>query len=155
MGYRDTSEEQRGRGALHDVKHRIDKITEANLTQFMSTLENASRLEPEDSRQPSVSPANRATAVGASRAARVALCAIRFYQATLSVWFGGSCRFQPTCSQYAYEAIERFGVRSGAWLGLKRLLRCHPFSGKFGFDPVPEHDHEVALGADGHQGVPS
>ncbi len=69
---------------------------------------------------------------------RVALLALRFYKAYLSVLFAGSCRFEPTCSRYAYEAIERFGVPRGIWLGLQRLLRCHPLSRKFGYDPVPE-----------------
>ncbi len=69
---------------------------------------------------------------------RAALLALRFYKAYLSVLFAGSCRFEPTCSRYAYEAIERFGVARGTWLGLKRLLRCHPLSRKFGYDPVPE-----------------
>ncbi|MGH9675620.1 MAG: membrane protein insertion efficiency factor YidD [Candidatus Acidiferrum sp.] len=69
---------------------------------------------------------------------RAALFALRFYKAYLSLLFAGSCRFEPTCSRYAYEAIERFGVARGVWLGLKRLLRCHPLSRKFGFDPVPE-----------------
>jgi uncharacterized protein len=69
---------------------------------------------------------------------RGALFALRFYKAYLSILFGGSCRFEPTCSRYAYEAIERFGVARGIWLGLKRLLRCHPLSRKFGYDPVPE-----------------
>ena len=69
---------------------------------------------------------------------RLALFALRFYKAYLSILFAGSCRFEPTCSRYAYEAIERFGVLRGAWLGLRRLLRCHPLSRKFGFDPVPE-----------------
>src|SRR5260370_1179706 len=55
---------------------------------------------------------------------RAALFALRFYKAYLSILFAGSCRFQPTCSRYAYEAIERFGVARGCWLGLKRLLRC-------------------------------
>jgi len=73
-----------------------------------------------------------------SFAVRTALFAIRCYKSYLSVFFAGSCRFAPTCSQYAYEAIERFGVLRGIWLGLKRLSRCHPFSGKFGYDPVPE-----------------
>jgi putative membrane protein insertion efficiency factor len=70
--------------------------------------------------------------------ARVALFALRFYKAYLSILFAGNCRFEPTCSRYAYEAIERFGVAKGIWLGTKRLLRCHPLSRKFGYDPVPE-----------------
>ena len=69
---------------------------------------------------------------------RAALFALRFYKAYLSIFFAGSCRFEPTCSRYAYEAIERFGVARGILLGLKRLLRCHPLSRKFGYDPVPE-----------------
>jgi uncharacterized protein len=74
---------------------------------------------------------------------RVALFAVRSYKAYLSILFAGSCRFEPTCSRYAYEAIERFGVGRGVWLGLKRLLRCHPLSRKFGYDPVPEKWEEM------------
>ena len=73
-----------------------------------------------------------------SAAARAALFALRFYKAYLSILMAGSCRYEPTCSRYAYEAIERFGLIRGVWLGLKRLLRCHPLSRKFGYDPVPE-----------------
>jgi putative membrane protein insertion efficiency factor len=69
---------------------------------------------------------------------RFAFFALDFYKTYLSVLFAGTCRYQPTCSRYAYEAIERFGVMRGAWLSLKRLLRCHPLSRKFGYDPVPE-----------------
>ncbi len=69
---------------------------------------------------------------------RAALFALSFYKAYLSVVLAGTCRYEPTCSRYAYEAIERFGVARGVWLGGKRLLRCHPLSGKFGYDPVPE-----------------
>jgi uncharacterized protein len=68
----------------------------------------------------------------------MALFALRCYKAYLSALFAGTCRFEPTCSQYAYQAIERFGILRGAWLGTKRLARCHPFSGKFGYDAVPE-----------------
>jgi putative membrane protein insertion efficiency factor len=77
---------------------------------------------------------------------RAALFALRCYKAYLSVLFAGTCRFEPTCSQYAYEAIERFGVLRGVWLGSKRLARCHPFSGKFGFDPVPDKFAEQLSG---------
>lgn len=76
-------------------------------------------------------------------AVRVALFALRCYKAYLSVLFLGSCRFEPTCSMYAYGAIERFGVLRGVWLGTKRLLRCHPLSRKFGYDPVPETWEEM------------
>jgi hypothetical protein len=69
---------------------------------------------------------------------KAVLLALRIYKSYLSILFAGSCRFEPTCSRYAYEAIERFGVLRGVWLGTKRLLRCHPLSRKFGYDPVPE-----------------
>jgi putative membrane protein insertion efficiency factor len=74
---------------------------------------------------------------------RVALFALRFYKAYLSLLFAGACRFEPTCSRYAYEAIERFGVARGSWLALKRLGRCQPLSRKFGFDPVPDASDSV------------
>jgi putative membrane protein insertion efficiency factor len=69
---------------------------------------------------------------------RAALFALAFYKSYISVVLAGTCRYQPTCSLYAYEAIERFGVVRGMWLGAKRLLRCHPLARKFGEDPVPE-----------------
>jgi len=69
---------------------------------------------------------------------RAALYALRFYKAYLSMLMAGGCRYSPTCSQFTYEAIERFGVVRGSWLGFKRLLRCQPLSRRFGFDPVPE-----------------
>jgi putative membrane protein insertion efficiency factor len=78
-------------------------------------------------------------------AQELALSALRFYKAYLSVFVGGSCRFAPTCSMYAYEAVERFGVARGSWLALKRLLRCHPLSGRFGYDPVPETGRDPQL----------
>ena len=74
---------------------------------------------------------------------RLALAGLSFYKACISPWFAGTCRYQPTCSRYAYEAIERFGVLRGGWLGLRRLLRCHPFASKLGHDPVPENREEM------------
>jgi len=62
---------------------------------------------------------------------------IRFYQLTLSSLLGRQCRFLPTCSDYAREAIERHGAWRGSLLAVRRISRCHPWGGH-GFDPVPE-----------------
>jgi uncharacterized protein len=67
---------------------------------------------------------------------KIALGAVRFYQRYLSPALGNSCRYYPSCSQYTYQAIERYGVLRGSWLGIRRISRCHPWS-KGGFDPVP------------------
>lgn len=61
---------------------------------------------------------------------------IRLYQRLISPALPPSCRFTPTCSHYTYEAIERYGVVKGGWLGVKRIARCHPFN-PGGYDPVP------------------
>jgi len=68
---------------------------------------------------------------------RAAIAVLRVYQWGISPWLPRACRFHPTCSQYAVEAVERFGVRRGGWLALRRLSRCHPFHAG-GYDPVPE-----------------
>lgn len=68
---------------------------------------------------------------------RIASGAIVLYQRLASPMMGANCRYRPTCSSYAREAIERFGVIRGGWLALKRLGRCHPFR-PGGYDPVPE-----------------
>ncbi|MGY9000965.1 MAG: membrane protein insertion efficiency factor YidD [Rhodospirillales bacterium] len=62
---------------------------------------------------------------------------IRAYQLVITPILPGACRYHPTCSQYALEALERFGVFQGLWLALKRILRCHPWAG-YGIDPVPD-----------------
>lgn len=65
------------------------------------------------------------------------LLLIRFYRQAISPWFPARCRFRPTCSAYAYEAVSKYGAVKGGYLALRRLLRCHPFyKGNF-FDPVP------------------
>ncbi len=78
-----------------------------------------------------------------SAGVRAVLFALDFYKLYLSPLFAGTCRYEPTCSRYAHEAIKRFGVWRGIWLGTKRLSRCHPLSRKFGFDPVPEKWQEM------------
>lgn len=66
----------------------------------------------------------------------IALTVIRLYQNTLSKVTPSVCRYQPTCSEYACEAIKKYGFIAGGWLAAKRLIRCNPFS-KGGYDPVP------------------
>ncbi len=68
---------------------------------------------------------------------RLLLSLIRFYQRRISPGLPSRCRYTPTCSQYALEAIERYGAIKGGWLALKRFLRCHPFSKRDYYDPVP------------------
>ncbi|MCC7332551.1 MAG: membrane protein insertion efficiency factor YidD [Flavobacteriales bacterium] len=61
---------------------------------------------------------------------------VRFYQLCISPILGQNCRYDPTCSQYTIEALKKHGVLKGGWLGLKRILSCHPWGGH-GHDPVP------------------
>ncbi len=68
---------------------------------------------------------------------RLLLWIIRAYQLLVSPLLGPRCRFHPSCSCYAHTAIERYGVLRGGWLGVRRLLRCHPFN-EGGYDPVPD-----------------
>ncbi|WP_416191322.1 membrane protein insertion efficiency factor YidD [Neisseria sp. CCUG12390] len=68
--------------------------------------------------------------------ARLMLLLVRFYQYAVSPLIPPRCRFTPTCSQYAVEAIQKHGAFKGGWLALKRIARCHPFGGS-GHDPVP------------------
>jgi hypothetical protein len=77
--------------------------------------------------------------LAATAAQRTLLALIRAYQLTLSPWLGRQCRFEPTCSVYAAEALQRHGVGRGGALALRRLVRCHPWGGA-GYDPVPPVD---------------
>lgn len=67
---------------------------------------------------------------------RLVLAVIRFYRTWISPGLPPSCRFYPTCSEYTYQAVEKYGVLRGGWLGVRRIIRCHPFN-PGGFDPVP------------------
>lgn len=68
---------------------------------------------------------------------RILLWLIRFYRRSISPFTPPSCRFRPTCSCYACQAIEKYGAGKGSWLALRRLLRCNPFYRGDTFDPVP------------------
>jgi uncharacterized protein len=74
---------------------------------------------------------------GLSVSQRMALGLLRGYKIAFSPMFAGSCRFVPSCSEYASEAVTRFGVLRGVWLAAARLARCHPL-GPHGLDPVPD-----------------
>lgn len=67
---------------------------------------------------------------------RLIILLFKFYQLAISPWLAPRCRFHPTCSSYAIEAVGRYGVRKGLWLTIRRLGRCHPWGGS-GYDPVP------------------
>ena len=64
---------------------------------------------------------------------------VRLYQCTLGIFMGGHCRFQPTCSHYAIDALKTHGALKGSALTIRRILRCHPFGGA-GYDPVPPRE---------------
>ena len=68
--------------------------------------------------------------------ARLCMLLIKFYQKFISPFTPPVCRFTPTCSQYAYQAFQKYGFFKGGWLALKRILKCHPFH-KGGYDPLP------------------
>ncbi len=73
--------------------------------------------------------------------ARLLALPVRGYRLLFSPWVGHNCRYQPTCSAYALEALERHGGVRGGWLAFRRILRCHPW-GRSGYDPVPGADPE-------------
>lgn len=88
--------------------------------------------------------------------ARLFTIPVHFYRLVISPLLGGNCRYQPTCSAYALEALQRHGALKGGWLALRRIGRCHPWGGT-GYDPVPgadpEHDHDHAHDhPDAHRG---
>ncbi|APZ53350.1 membrane protein insertion efficiency factor YidD [Salipiger abyssi] len=81
--------------------------------------------------------------------AHIAALPVRFYRLVFSPWVGHGCRYQPTCSAYALEALEKHGAFKGSWLAARRILRCHPWGGH-GIDNVPEAaPHRHRHGGDG------
>ncbi|TCP40448.1 membrane protein insertion efficiency factor YidD [Rhodovulum marinum] len=77
--------------------------------------------------------------------ARLVALPIRAYRLILSPWIGFNCRYQPTCSAYALEALEKHGALRGGWMAAKRILRCNPWGG-CGYDPVPDPKDRDAPG---------
>jgi len=71
------------------------------------------------------------------RVTQLAIALLGLYRAGVSPLLGPACRFEPSCSQYAAQALERFGIARGFWLAARRVARCHPLGGS-GYDPVPE-----------------
>lgn len=84
---------------------------------------------------------------------RLLIGLIRFYQAAVSPLTPSTCRYTPTCSRYALEAVRRHGALRGGWLAARRLLRCHPLGGR-GWDPVPEGDEDPESGRPSADGGP-
>lgn len=132
MGHGDSSEERSGACGVCGADHGAAAVAEERELEGKNFLE----LQTMPVNDPGKNRAHHHTRQGA--AVKAALFALRIYKSYFSLLVAGSCRFTPTCSRYAYEAIERFGVRCGSWLAFKRLLRCQPLSRKFGYDPVPE-----------------
>ena len=75
--------------------------------------------------------------------AHLAALPVRAYRLLLSSWLGMNCRYQPTCSAYALEALEKHGAIRGTWLAIRRIVRCHPGGGS-GYDPVPDREDRDA-----------
>ena len=67
---------------------------------------------------------------------------VRIYRLAISPWLGGNCRFDPTCSSYAIEALQVHGIFKGTWLAARRIGRCHPWGGS-GYDPVPKNQKDI------------
>jgi putative membrane protein insertion efficiency factor len=133
MGHSDTSEEWSGARGVCVADHGAFAVTEKRELDVENFSQEKFPACCELKQVPAQQiPAQRSAAV------RAALFALRVYKSYFSLLFAGSCRFEPSCSRYAYEAIERFGVKRGCWLAMKRLLCCQPLSGKFGYDPIPE-----------------
>jgi putative membrane protein insertion efficiency factor len=117
MGYCDSSTQHGGDGGIFSARARAGEIDSAQAVGASGTN--------------SMGPSGR------SLSTWISLALVQFYRIFLSHFFGGACKFYPSCSKYAQEAIASYGARRGIVLALKRLGRCRPFT-KGGFDPVPD-----------------
>jgi uncharacterized protein len=132
MGYRDTSAQLGSDSGLLGAHARVAKAVTSGAERSACT--DARPIARARSR---VAWTGAVTARSKSMAAWILLLLVRFYITFLSPFFGGGCRFDPSCSNYAHQAIVRHGARRGVALSVKRLLRCNPFV-KGGYDPVPD-----------------
>jgi len=136
MGYRHTPAQLGGHGETFGARGRLaEALAPRSFEQLAARKpvgEISGRLR------------DRATACAEAKpwTARGLLLLVRFYLVFLSPFFGGACKFYPSCSNYAAEAIARHGARRGLVLALKRLLRCHPFT-RGGVDLVPDPGDET------------
>jgi uncharacterized protein len=129
MGYCDSSAHHGGNGGIFAAGNRAGEINSAHTVTPSGP----------DSTETS----------GRSVGAWVLLALVQFYRIFLSHFFGGACKFHPSCSKYAQEAIARHGARRGAVLAMKRLGRCRPFT-RGGFDPVPDKEEDKSSGVQIH-----
>lgn len=83
---------------------------------------------------------------------RILISLVRFYQVAISPWTPAACRYTPTCSAYAIDALREHGSLRGTWLAARRLARCHPWGG-FGYDPVPPRVTDAAEPQSGEVGA--
>src|SRR4029077_5238258 len=127
MGHRHSPEEHGGARSVFSADNRFAASAERPVAAHF-TVPLIPTMDANEKSRPTPAPPQ---GKDRSLARRTALVALQFYKAYLSILFAGSCRFEPTCSRYAYVAIERFGVARGVWLGLKRLLHCPPLSPQF------------------------
>ena len=161
MGHRGASAHERGHGEISGLGARIGDLGEfGKFGQGESATENFRKADGADVSTAKISSENFASAPerwrteerapegvhstssaprgGFSRVGQWLLLAlVQLYRIFLSPFLGGACKFYPSCSQYAQEAIALHGAQRGSWLALKRLGRCRPFT-KGGFDPVPD-----------------
>jgi len=72
---------------------------------------------------------------------KILLSVIKFYKYFISPVLGSHCRYEPSCSEYTHQAITAYGIFKGSWMGLKRILRCHPWH-EGGYDPIPDEQHD-------------
>ena len=116
----------------------IEEIVKKALERILS--EACAEASPEACATANAADNSKNAPQGCSLARRVAtaplVLLVRFYQICISPLKPSCCRFTPTCSQYALEALRKYGVFKGTWLAIKRILRCHPWGGS-GYDPVP------------------